>query len=528
MDLVFAILPIVVLIYVMTKKVSWPSHQALPFAAFLVYGVLLIYFGSDANLINATVLNGALSALTPISIIWGAILLSRTMMRSGAEGVISLWLNGISCNPVAQLMIIGWAFAFMIEGSSGFGTPAAIAAPILVGLGFDPIRVAIVALVMNSVPVSFGAVGTPTWFGFSQIELTQEQILTIGWKSALTHGVAALVVPLMALRFVISWSEIRKNLLYVYLSVFSCVVPYVLLATVNYEFPALVGGGIGFVLSIVIAKKGIGLARGPVPEEGSTAPVPIYRGELIRAFTPFALLMILLIITRVPEIGIKGLLNAESPSLTLSLGSLGSLSVSAALVLKLDSIFGAGSSWSHNFLYVPAFIPFVVVVLISMPVLKTKRSLLLEVVSETTSRMKNTSIALVGALIMVQLMMVGGEKAMTIVIGKTFAGWAGDSWQYYASLLGALGTFFSGSASVSNLTFSGIQDSIAQGVELDRTLILALQSVGAAMGNMVCINNIVAVCSILGVLNKEGFILKKTVLPVLIYAAIAAFMSLLL
>lgn len=58
-------------------------------------------------------------------------------------------------------MIIGWAFAFMIEGASGFGTPAAIAAPILVGLGFNPLRVALLTLVMNSVPVSFGAVGTP-------------------------------------------------------------------------------------------------------------------------------------------------------------------------------------------------------------------------------------------------------------------------------------------------------------------------------------------------------------------------------
>ena len=69
------------------------------------------------------------------------------------------WLGNINPNPVAQLMIIGWAFAFMIEGASGFGTPAAIAAPILMGLGFNPLKVAMLALVMNSVPVSFGAVG---------------------------------------------------------------------------------------------------------------------------------------------------------------------------------------------------------------------------------------------------------------------------------------------------------------------------------------------------------------------------------
>ena len=81
-------------------------------------------------------------------------------------------------------MIIGWSFAFMIEGASGFGTPAAIAAPILMSLGFNPLKVAIFALVMNSVPVSFGAVGTPTWFGFAPLGLDQKSIMEIGMQPA--------------------------------------------------------------------------------------------------------------------------------------------------------------------------------------------------------------------------------------------------------------------------------------------------------------------------------------------------------
>jgi lactate permease len=147
MDYFLAILPIAILIWVMAKKRPWPSHLALPFAASLVYFIVLAYFHKDPNLVNATVVNEALSALTPISIIWGAILLSQTMRRSGAEHIVSQWLNGVSPNPVAQLMIVGWAFAFMIEGSSGFGTPAGIAARLLIGLGFAPVRVPILALV---------------------------------------------------------------------------------------------------------------------------------------------------------------------------------------------------------------------------------------------------------------------------------------------------------------------------------------------------------------------------------------------
>src|SRR5262249_12587171 len=106
MDFFLAILPIAVLIYVMTKKRSWPSHISLPFAAVLVYLLVLIPSQFDPNLANATVLNGALSALTPISILWGALLLSQTMRRSGGERIISESLKGVSPNPVAQLMIV--------------------------------------------------------------------------------------------------------------------------------------------------------------------------------------------------------------------------------------------------------------------------------------------------------------------------------------------------------------------------------------------------------------------------------------
>ena len=98
---------------------------------------------------------------------------------------------------------------------------------------------------------------------------------------------------------------------------------------------------------------------------------------------------------------------------------------------------------------------------------------------------------------------------------------------YFASYLGAIGAFFSGSNTVSNLTFGSIQHSIAQSVGLPGNSVLALQSVGGAMGNMVCINNIIAVCSVLDVQNQEGAIIKKTVIPMAIYGVIAALMAVL-
>lgn len=518
MDFILAVLPIVCLIYVMTKRNPWPSHISLPFAAALVYLIVLIHARFDANLVNATVVNGSLSALTPISIIWGAILLSQTMRNSGAERIIGEWLKEVSPNPVAQLMIVGWAFSFMIEGSSGFGTPAAIAAPLLVGLGFDAVRVAVLTLVMNSVPVTFGAVGTPMWFGFSQTALSPYEILAVSWKSALLNTVAALFVPVIALRFVVGWAEIRQNLFYIYLSILSCVLPSLFLSRFNYEFPSLIGGAIGLCLSAVIAKLKIGLARsGNHLEIGS----PPETQERVRAFAPYLMLIVILIVTRVRFLPLRDWLNAEYPRLALDLGSLGKFSASAGLVFKLDSIFGTSSSWSYNSLFVPALIPFVIVVLLSIPVLRLNVDGLWKVVSQTTNRLSGPTITLVGALIMVQLMTLGGEQAQTMIIGRTFAGVMGRSWPFFAPWLGALGSFFAGSATVSNLTFAGIQDSIAQTLGFDRTSILALQSVGAAMGTIVAVSNVVAVSSILGLINQEGLLLKRASTPLAVYGLVA-------
>src|SRR5215472_11548584 len=298
MDFLLAILPLAFLIHVMTKKGAWPSHISLPFAAALVYLLVLIHSRFDPNLVNASVVNGMLSALTPISIIWGAILLAQTMRRSGAEAVIGEWLKEVSANPVAQLMILGWAFPFMIEGSSGFGTPAAIAAPLLVGLGFEPMRVAILTLVVNAVPTTFGAVGTPMWFGFSQVPLGPSEILSESWKSALVHSVAALFVPVIALRFVVGWAEIRQNLLYIYLSILSCTLPKLFLSRFNYEFPSLIGGAVGLCLSVLLAKWQVGLARTHAGHERAIAGSPDHR-QRIRAFAPYLMLIAILVITRV-------------------------------------------------------------------------------------------------------------------------------------------------------------------------------------------------------------------------------------
>jgi lactate permease len=199
--------------------------------------------------------------------------------------------------------------------------------------------------------------------------------------------------------------------------------------------------------------------------------------------------------------------------------------VSRALVVAWPNVLGTNVDWSYKALYVPAIIPFVLTVAIMSPILSLSKSQIYQASAETWGRLKRPILALMGALIMVSVMMQGAENAPIFVIANALASVVGANWAYVAALLGALGSFFSGSATVSNLTFGGIQLTIATQTGLPVSVILALQSVGAAMGNMVCLNNIIAVASILGIQNQEGAMIKQTLKPLLVYAIVAALLG---
>lgn len=520
LDFLLAALPIALLVYWMTKKRSMPSNRALPLAALLLYGILLVHFSAGPRLVHAAVVEGLLTALTPISIVLGAILLFKTMEATGAMDTVRQWLNGITTNKVAQLMIVGWAFSFLIEGVSGFGTPAALAAPLLVGLGFPPLPVAVLCLMMNTVPVSFGAVGMPTWFGLGELGLTPAELREIGFKSAILHAGGALLIPLLALRMVIPWQEIRRNIVFIALVVATTVMVYVGIARFSLEFPAIAGGLAGLFASVLLARHGIGLSGG--------RPKNFAPAGLLKATFPVWATVLILLVTRLEVVGLKSILTATSPSWRIIIPALGELHASASLVVGWRHIFGSSLNWSHAILYVPSVIPFILVSMTTFLIFRTPAAGILDVWQDTLGRVLKPIGAFLGALVLVKLLMAGGENSAAAVLGQGLARAAGDGWQFAAVYLGALGSFFSGSNTVSNLTFGGIQNATASQLGLSRTTILSLQSVGGAMGNMVCIHNIVAVCSILGLQDAEGRILRKTFFPMLLYGAIAGIISLLL
>ena len=523
--LIAAYAPLVLLIYLMVKPNGMASSKALPLCALVAYLLVIFQGHSPLAVVHASVIQGALLALTPLSIIAGAIFLFLCMEKTGALSTLKNGLNKISQNKVAQLMIVGWAFTFLIEGASGFGTPAAIAAPILFSLGFSPVKVALFCLVTNTIPVIFGAMGTPVWFGMSLLSLPEATITDIAKLAALISTLVAPVIVFLALRLVLpSWQAIFRHWLFILSSTFACTLPFLALSFFGVEFPSLLGGGIGLIVTVIMAKAGFGLSSTNDIEtksdaEHELAESPNYRA-LVKASFPLWGTVIILLLTRLPEFGLRSLLQDGEPNITASLGILGDVSVSASLVISLADILETGIQWKHSVLYIPSLIPFIVVALASVYSFGAQEfvSRVSSVSVQTAKRMTNPLFALLGALIFVNLMMLGGEQSAVSLIGRHMADLAGNNWPFFAPLLGALGSFFSGSATISNLTFAGIQYAIAEQLSLPLSVVLALQSVGAAMGNMVCINNIVAVTAILGLKDQDGVILKKAAIILAVYA----------
>lgn len=515
---ILSLLPLVLLIFLMGKRSPYPSWIALLISGGLTYGVRLFFFDSSPRLLHAGIIQGFLSAWTPILIIAGALFLFQTLENSFALHTIKTWLNGISSNTVAQLMIIGWAFIFFIEGVSGFGTPIALAAPLLVGLGYKPIQTLIFCLLMDTIPVSFGAIGAPTWFGFSHLNLDAATLLHIGQHSALLQSVMALIIPIWALKVLVSWRVIRQNSLFIFLSLASCIVPYMLFAQISTEFPSIIGGAIGLVVTVCLALGGVGLQ--PTKKKKNISAIPL--SQRVKAFFPLWGTVLVLLLTRLDFFQIKPLLNATSPAFTI-----GNFSISSGGVLQLQNIIGTDISWKHAVLYVPSIIPFFLVSVISFWVLGMERFHIRRVFQTSFSRLKKPILTLIFALILVKLFWVG-TQAPALILGSTMAEVLGNVWIIFAPFLGALGAFFSGSNTIANLTFGGVQLSAAQNLGVSPVPFLALQNIGGAAGNMISISNIIAGGSVLGLVNKEGIILKKTILPLLVYCGVAGLLGLLL
>ena len=215
---ILALLPIIT-VAVFLVGLRWPASRAMPLSYIVAAGLALVVWQVPAVQVVAASINGLIVAFTLLYIIFGAILLLNTLQESGAIRTIRQGFTDITPDRRVQVIIIAWLFGSFIEGSAGFGTPAAVAVPLLVGLGFPGMAAVMSGMIIQSTPVSFGALGTPILVGVNtglgggadpnlvayaaSIGYAEwnDFLALIGFRVAMLHAAAGTLIPLILVSF---------------------------------------------------------------------------------------------------------------------------------------------------------------------------------------------------------------------------------------------------------------------------------------------------------------------------------------
>ena len=527
----------ILLAAILLVGLRWPARRAMPLVYLLTAGIGLFAWEMSFNRVLASTLQGLIITLGVLWIIFGAILLLNTLKHSGAITAIRAGFTTISPDRRIQAIIIAWLFGCFIEGASGFGTPAAIAAPLLVAIGFPALAAVLMGMLVQSTPVSFGAVGTPIIIGLnsgldsagigarlaeqgSSWELFLQQITSnVAIIHALVGTVMPLIMALMLTRFFgkeKSWKAGFEVLPFALFSGLAFTVPYAATGVfLGPEFPSLLGGLIGLAIvtsaarfGFLVPKKAWDFADAKDWPSEWLGSVEMKLDQLtarpmstLRAWLPYVLVGALLVISRVfPEVG----------------------AALKSVVLVFPDILGeTGIRADFMPLYLPGGI-LVAVVLATFFLHGMKVRELTAAVGESSKVLLGAGFVLLFTVPMVRILINSGVNAadlpsMPIAMAQWVADSVGSIYPLLAPSIGALGAFIAGSNTVSNMMLSQFQFGVAENLGISTAVIVAVQAIGAAAGNMVAIHNVVAASATVGLLGREGSTLRKTIWPTLYY-----------
>ncbi len=525
-----AFIPILVTLFLMTV-LNRPAKQALVVAWFTASVLGIFIWRMSAKTVLACTVFGFLNSIDVLLVIFGAILIMNTLKCSGGMARINEGFTSITTDRRIQAIIILWMFGGFIEGAAGFGTPAALAAPLLVSLGFPPVAAATVALIFDSTAVSFGAVGTPVSAALTQLgtSVGADFAPKLTFWTAFPHALVGTFVPFIAtcvLTRVYGKEKSLKPAFEVFpFAIFSGLafcVPYVLIAYFfGYEFPSLLAALIGLIITVFAAKKNFLIPKNQW-DLGNSDVSDIKKEQsqkkmsLALAWMPYILIAVILVVTRIPALGIKGIINTNA---------------TFPFAVNLNNILGVDSlDYTLKWANIPGVLPFIPVAIITHFIHKMKIDEVKRAWKDTFSQISGAAVAIIFGIALVQVMKFSdinssGLHNMLVIMAEFISNAGKALFVVISPIIGILGSFISGSNAVSNLLFTNLQFETAKTLSLSPVLVVAMQVIGGAIGNIICVNNAVAVCATVGISGKEGKIIKANILPTAIYtvAIIAIF-----
>ncbi|ANS65659.1 L-lactate permease [Streptomyces lincolnensis] len=493
-----AALPLVIVL-VLLGGVRLKAHLAgltgllaAALVAWLAYGMPL-----DQTLSSAA--QGAVFGLFPILwIVVNALWVYRMTVRTRHFDILRRSFGRLSDDPRIQALVVAFCFGALLEALAGFGAPVAICSVMLVALGFEPVRAAVVALVANTAPVAFGAMGTPV---VTLAQVTELPLDTVASVVGRQTPLLALVVPLVLVWLV----DGRRGLRETWVPALACGIAFAIaqFAASNYVSAQL--ADIGAALAGAGALVAVPQARRPAAEPVRAAVLTGARsedldeadprGEVVRAYAPYALIVVIFSVAQIPVVKdwlakttqtydwpFLNVVSADGDPVGANVFSWPIVSTGGTLVL-LAGILTAAVLGVHARVAVREWVA-------------------------TVHELRFAILTVTSVLALAYVMNLSGQAA---TIGH-FVAAAGAGLAFLSPVLGWFGVAVSGSDTSANALFGALQVTAARESGLSPELLAAANSSGGVLGKMISPQNLTIACAAVGLAGREGDLLRK-VLP---------------
>lgn len=488
-------------------KGHWASLSTLVIAL----AIAVIGYDMPVHLAALAAFDGALFGLWPISwIILPALFVFNLSVKTGDFEVIKNSLAVITDDRRMQALLVAFAFGAFIEGCAGFGTPVAITAAVLIGLGFKPLLAAGICLLANTAPVAFGSIGIPIIVAG---QVSGVDTFAISQMAGRTLPFITVLIPFYIVILLSGW---RKGL-EVWPAALVCGLSFALaqFATANYLGPALpdIIASVAAIVSLTVFlhlwKPKETWTFADEPAASGRAVLRFTRGQVLRAWAPFVILTIFVAgwgitplkdaldhytLFKIPIAGLHEQVIRDGKPL--------------AAIYKFNLLSAAGTA-------------VLLAGLFSMLVLRVSVTVAAQVFIDTAKSMRWPVVGIAAILGFAYLMNFSG---MASTLGLAFAT-SGPAFPFFAAFLGWLGVFMTGSDTSANALFGKLQAETAVHIGVDPVVTVSANSVGGVCGKMISPQSLAVAAASTGLVGREGDIFRYTIKHSLILATLVGVMA---
>lgn len=480
--MLFAIAMIPVLWLIVSLGVlKMPAHKTCSFTVILTLAIAIICWRMKfIDGITATV-EGMAIALWPILLVIVAALFTYNLaVETKTMDVIKKMLSSITTDKRIQVLILAWGFGGFLEAVAGYGTAVAIPASILASLGFNPLFAAVICLLANTVPTAFGALGIPVT---TLATVTGLEVVHLSYVTSIQLAGFIVLIPFLLVILTEKSIMALKGVVGITLvSGITFAVPQVFIAKyLGADLPALVASICSMACTILMAKA-------MNKEKVETKEDKIGLKEGVLAWLPYILLCGLILIASPLVPSINSLLAKASSNIHIYTG---------------DATSTTAFSWINT----PGMM-ILIATFIAGLIQKLKFTYMLDVLKRTVIQLKTSFITIMSIVAISKIM---SHSGMTSSISFGLCAITGSFYPLIAPLLGAIGTFVTGSDTSANILFGALQTEAAKSLSIDPYWIAAANTAGATAGKMISPQSIAIATSATGLIGSEGKILSTTV-----------------